>query len=215
MYILGTYTDMDEDMKEKIKNIFSHGIAVAASVSDAVIIDGGLVSHLSSAETTAEVRPLSSVLGISRCEGMYGIDPNLSNFHQHHIVVRCNPKALWKARIKLIRSIIGGGKRPRPVLVILAGSEEGCEGFLRTAADMNWGIIVVPETGGQADELCSAVAGDGTTSKTMQFVADNGNISIIPESCGANEMRTMCRMHLMLSGLSEYWDEVEDDDGSD
>ena len=64
-------------------------------------------------------------------------------------------------------------------------------------------------------ELCSAVAGDGTTSKTMQFVADNGNISIIPESCGANEMRTMCRMHLMLSGLSEYWDEVEDDDGSD
>ena len=87
VYILGTYTDMDEDMKEKIKNIFSHGIAVAASVSDAVIIDGGLVSHLSSAETTAEVRPLSSVLGISRCEGMYGIDPNLSNFHHHHIVV--------------------------------------------------------------------------------------------------------------------------------
>jgi len=52
-------------------------------------MDGGLNSHLSSAETTPEVRPLSSVLGVSRCEGMYGIDSDLSHFHHHHVVVRC------------------------------------------------------------------------------------------------------------------------------
>jgi hypothetical protein len=213
--MLGTYNGMDDDMKEKVQQIFSYGIAVAASVSDAVIIDGGLEEHISSAETTAEVRPLSSVLGISRCEGMYGIDPNLSKFHHHHIVVRCNPKALWKARIKLTRSIIGGGEKPRPVVVVLAGREEGCEAFLRIAAGANWGIIVIPETGGQADELCIALEGDETASKTMQYIAENGNISVLPESCGANEMRTMCRMHLMLSELSEMWEEDDFDNNDD
>ena len=214
VYIVGEYTDMDEEAKEKVQKIFSHGIAVAASISEAVIIDGGLTSHISSSETTPAVRPLSSVLGVSRCEGMYGIDPDLSNFHHHHVVIRCTPKALWKARLKLVRSIVGGGKRPRPVLVILAGGEEGCEGFLRTAADMKWGIIVIPKTGGQANELCDAVAGEGAPSKLMQTIAENGNISVLPESCGPVEMRAMCRMHLMLSGLSEMWDEVNDSDES-
>ena len=53
VYVLGTLTEMEEDTQERVKKLFSHGIAVAASVSDAVIIDGGLNAHLSAAETTA------------------------------------------------------------------------------------------------------------------------------------------------------------------
>ena len=32
VYVLGTYTDMEEDMQERVKKLFSHGVAVAASV---------------------------------------------------------------------------------------------------------------------------------------------------------------------------------------
>ena len=213
IYLLGTYTEMEEETKERVKSLFSHGVAVAASVSDAVIVDGGLNSHLSSAETTAEVRPHSSILGVTRCEGMYGIDADLSNFHHHHVVVRCNTKALWMARLKLIRSIIGGDKkkRPRPVLIILAGKEDGCEVILRAAAQNKWGIIIVPNTGGHADELLSAVNEEGTGTKTMQYISDHGNISIFPQECGPSEMRTLCRTHLMLNDLADLMMEEEDE----
>ncbi len=213
--MLGQTTDMDEESAERVKSLFSHGIAVAASVSDAVIIDGGLSSHISAAETTAAVRPLSSVLGVSRCEGMYGIDPNLSNFHHHHVVVRCTEKALWNARLKLVHSIISTGKRPRPVLVILAGNEPGCEQFLRVAAELNWGIIVVPGTGGHADILCGALAGTGNPGAAIKRVADYGNVSVLPDECGPNEVRTLCRVHLMLSGLAKMWHGDSDSEGEE
>ena len=206
---------MEEDTQERVKKLFGHGIAVAASVSDAVIIDGGLNAHLSAAETTAEVRPLSSMLGISRCEGMYGINSDLSNFHHHHVVVRCNAKALWNARLKLTRSIIGGDKRARPVLLILAGKEDGCEGLLKTAAQMNWGIIVIPNTGGQADELLAAMNDENTPSKAMQYIAEHGNITVFPEECGPNEMRTLCRAHLMINNLADLMMENESDSDDD
>jgi hypothetical protein len=214
VYVIGTYNDMDSGTRERVKNLFSKGIAVAASVSDAVIMDGGLSSNISSAETTAAVRPLSSVLGVSRCEGMYGIDPTLSNFHHHHVVVRCSDKLVWKARLKMIHSIRGPGKAVPPVLIILAGKEDGCEEMLKVAADKNWGIIVIPGTGGQADELCAVLANVQTGSKAMQHVAKFGNASVLPETCEAKDLRTLCRVHLMLSGLAKMWtgDESDEDD---
>lgn len=100
VYLIGEYNSMGSDMKERVKGLFSKGIAPAASVSDAVIVDGGLSSNISAAETTPEVMPLSSVLGVSRCEGMYGVNPNLCTFHDHHVVVRCSNKHIWKARLR-------------------------------------------------------------------------------------------------------------------
>ena len=200
---------MDSGARERVEDLFRRGIAVAASVSDAVIMDGGLAANISSAETTAAVRPLSSVLGVSRCEGMYGIDPTLSNFHHHHVVVRCSVNLVWKARIKLIHSIRGAGPVVRPVLIILAGREDGCEEMLKAATDQNWGIIVIPGTGGQADELCSALADEQTGSSVMQHVAKFGNASVLPESCDAKALSTLCRVHLMLSGLAKMWTDDE------
>ena len=219
VYVIGTYDGMDSITTDRVKLLFSKGVAVAASVSDAVIMDGGLAANLSAAETTAAIRPLSSVLGVSRCEGMYGIDPTLSNFHHHHVVVRCSNNHIWKARVKLIHSISGTGKSGRPVLIILAGREDGCEELLKVAADRNWGIIVMPGTGGHADELCAAIANEGTGSKVMQHVAKYGNASVFPESCDAKDLRTLCRVHLMLSGLAKMWNgdydsEDDEDDNS-
>ena len=137
-----------------------------------------------------------------------------NNIFNNSFYFQGTTKALWNARLKLLRSIIGAAdKRPRPVVVILAGHEEGCEIFLKYAMDMNWGIIVIPGTGGQADALHHAMNGEGDeTNKIISNIAENGNVTIFPNECGHNEMRTLCRSHLMLSGLAELMLEIDPED---
>jgi len=81
--------------------------------------------------------------------------------------------------------------------------------------EMNWGIIVVPGTGGQADALHDAMNGEGNeneSNKIISKIAENGNVTIFPDECGHNEMRTLCRSHLMLSGLAELMLEIDPED---
>ena len=68
----------------------------------------------------------------------------------------------------------------------------------------------MPGTGGHADELCAAIANEGTGSKVMRHVAKYGNVSVFPKSCDAKDLRTLCRVHLMLSGLAKMWSDDND-----
>ena len=193
--LVGSTAKLGNPVAERVNNLFSSGIAVAAAVSSAIVIDGGLKNDVGAAEPTAAVRPFLHLIGISAAKGRYDASPLLRWGHNQHIVVRCSAKQMPIVRLKLAQIIVG--EQCRGVVVVAAGMPEESIVLLK-AVQLGWAIVVIAGSGGLAEKVIDAKQGN-SNDRELKKIANYGNTFVFQEGLGPEDLRSMIRMHIMIT----------------
>jgi len=162
LLIIGGADNVDEKLKSPLTQMFSRGVARAAAMMDAVIIDGGTEAGVMAmmGQGVAERGFKSPLIGVAPLSmvsypGSEGkaetpLDPN----HSHFVLVRGNA---WGSETNVIFKLVRGlksSKAPAVVLLVSGGAITKKEAL--QAVRQNLPLFIVEGSGGTADEIAAA-----------------------------------------------------------
>lgn len=167
LLLIGGAGDLDPALNTQIERLLEHGLVLAATDTDALIIDGGTKAGVMAlmGKVMALRGRVAPLLGIApqgkvtypggraagSIDGGVELDPN----HSHFILVQ---GAEWSAGTDLMFRLTAElAKKARVVVVLINGGDEARDEVKR-AAKLGWPIVVVQGSGRLADEIAAEVA---------------------------------------------------------
>ena len=98
-------------------------------------------------------------------------------------------------KLKLAQIVVGD--QCRGVVVVAAGMPDESLILLK-AQQLGWAIIVIAGSGGLAQKIIDAKEGKAGDSEFAK-IANYGNTYVFSESLGAEDLRSMIRMHIVIT----------------
>ncbi|MDQ6837058.1 MAG: hypothetical protein M3137_01615 [Actinomycetota bacterium] len=163
--VVGAADSLEPSVVPWLTQLFSRGLAVAATKTDALLIDGGTASGAMAVlgEAIADRLPRPALLGVAPLSKVTYpggapadgervlLEPN----HTHFVLADVGE---WGQETELLFQMADTFARGVTVAVVLVGGGPVARDEVLHAVRRNWPLLIVTGTGGVADSLAGAVA---------------------------------------------------------
>lgn len=163
--VVGAADSLDPSIVPWLTQQFSRGLGVAATKTDAVLIDGGTASGAMAVlgEAIADRLPRPALLGVAPLAKVtypdgppadgerVALEPN----HTHFVLADLGE---WGQETELLFRLADTLADGVPVVVVLVGGGQVAREEARQAARRDWPLLVITGTGGLADNLAEIMA---------------------------------------------------------
>ena len=204
--IIGGASGLDEKLKPPLEQLFSCGIAHAATEMGAMIIDGGTQAGVMAmmGKVVADQGRKSILLGVAPADKVtypdgpaegsikngITLDPN----HTHFVLVESNE---WGGETETMFQLAQELSKKVPVLTILVNGGEITKKEVLLSVRHGWPIIVIGRTGRLADEIAATlVRGKEAPDDDTGIIVNDGDIDLFDFANEPKALTTLIQRRL-------------------